>query len=208
MTTEFHKQFFLLTISLMTKKNKFCLTIYLLTIFAIMASCKNEDTGNKFLEYFKVRASRITFQNENAKDNLDHLYSQFDKAKIIDPVNFRPDWNKAFELKKASEILISEIDTLKNSLDEMPSMTPRQLKDKIAEFESLILSLPDSINPNSIKITLDMTGYKSETEWHPKNEIVLIDLAIFQNSIINAETAILTVLYLNLREKEGKFKKP
>ncbi|PCJ84248.1 MAG: hypothetical protein COA57_09605 [Flavobacteriales bacterium] len=187
------------------QKRKFLSRVFTLLLALSLIGCINENAEENYPRDLRERTIRLALQNKKAQDNLDNLYMFFDRAKILNPKIYRANWNQAFELKRASEILLNDIDTLKNSLGEIPTITPSKLKEKVTEFEQIITALPDTMNPMTTELTLDLTGLIGET-WGQNQEMVYHDMTIMQNAIINVENAILMEVYHILRKKEEKNK--
>ena len=106
-------------------------------MYLVLTALLALNVSKDILDAFIVVNKGLENSNQNFTDHNDNLYSQFELAKIIDPVKVTPSWKLAQEVKKHSAELTDYIDKLQKKL--------------IAQTDGLTSNVADTTQMQNIK---------------------------------------------------------
>ena len=85
-------------------------------MYLVLTALLALNVSKDILDAFIVVNKGLENSNENYTYHNENLYSEFDLAKVIDPVRVTPNWNLAQEVKKKSTDLNDFIDKLQKKI--------------------------------------------------------------------------------------------
>ena len=85
-------------------------------MYLVLTALLALNVSKDILDAFIVVNKGLENTNLNFTEHNENLYSQFDLAKIIDPVKVTPSWKLALDVKKRSDELTDYIDKLQKKI--------------------------------------------------------------------------------------------
>lgn len=85
-------------------------------MYLVLTALLALNVSKDILDAFVIVNKGLENSNINVTERNENLYSDFDLAKTVDPIQITPSWKKAQEARKESEKLVKYIDELQKQL--------------------------------------------------------------------------------------------